>query len=373
MSYTLSNESVFYSGSVTNTNTCSLSTTVIISAYNRNSNIYAKVGTISGTTISWGSETLLVTAGKFTGSSQMCAISSSLFVLTYSNNSNSYPYTVACTVSGTTITVGTPVQVNNSALLCPPTICNMGADSFAIAYSRSGASYAVVGTISTRTITLGSASYFVAQNVLITQITRLSSTDFVVSYTDSYYHYLYQRSATISGKTITYGTLLTSLSYTSTCINVALSSTKYISFYTDGSNYLRSNVYSISSGTITLLTSQNLNSSSTTNVLSLGYNSSYGSIIYVIGGVAIVNLFNVDGLDNISISDSTNLNGGGLTDYINNYLLDSSTLIIGYQDTSNYSYGTSVIASIVLPLGKKINGIMISKWNGITPSKINSI
>jgi len=46
----------------------------------------------------------------------MCVLSASLFVVSYRKNSDTFQYAVACTVSGTTITAGSEVLMYGTAV-----------------------------------------------------------------------------------------------------------------------------------------------------------------------------------------------------------------------------------------------------------------
>ena len=84
------------------------------------SSIYAQVGTISGTTITLGTEVQISTATSANSSeyTQMASPATDVFVVRF-NSSSTVVGAVACTVSGTTPTAGTPIDNIGAIALGP--------------------------------------------------------------------------------------------------------------------------------------------------------------------------------------------------------------------------------------------------------------
>ena len=127
---------------------------------------YVRVGTISGTSISWGSRVLLKagTNGSAWGTKDHSVCYdpiSGKVLISYWNESNSdYPEVVVGTISGTSISLGTSVVVNSSGASTPPTmVYNAAAQKVVITYilnSNSTNAFSSLITISGTTPTLSS-------------------------------------------------------------------------------------------------------------------------------------------------------------------------------------------------------------------------
>ena len=79
--------------------------------------IHAKVGTVSGTTITWGAEQTIVSAGNPDQPDALYdTVNNKLIVLYRNAADNSRGYCAVCAISGTTITGGTPVAVTTGAI-----------------------------------------------------------------------------------------------------------------------------------------------------------------------------------------------------------------------------------------------------------------
>jgi hypothetical protein len=129
----------------------------------------AIVGTVSGTSISFGSPVTYATANssKF---STIAALSSTKIVIAYSDTPSSPPEdgeVIVGTVSGTSISFGSAVQYDASRVI-RHTIAALSDTKFVIAYcdDRIGNNYAtaIAGTVSGTSITLGSPVVFRPSN-----------------------------------------------------------------------------------------------------------------------------------------------------------------------------------------------------------------
>ena len=150
----------------------------------------AIVGTVSGTSITFGSEYVFNTAGLEWLEVAFDPNTSGKFVLTYQDAGNShYGTAVVGTVSGTSITFGTKsvyessVDAEHSSIAFDPNT----AGKFVVAYRGSlGKGTAIVGTVSGTSITFGSASVFNAGGTTFGRPTFDPNTvgKFIIAYTD---------------------------------------------------------------------------------------------------------------------------------------------------------------------------------------------
>ena len=156
---------VFSSASQTFTQTIydSSSGKVVILFYKNDTAISVIVGTVSGTSISFGS---IVSAGALPSQfdASGAAVGNSKIVIAYRNNSdNFHGYGVVGTISGTSISFGTAVEFENAIIDKPSVAYDSGNDKVVIAYrDRDNSNYgtAVVGTVSGTSISFGSAATF---------------------------------------------------------------------------------------------------------------------------------------------------------------------------------------------------------------------
>ena len=156
---------VFSSASQTFTETIydSSSGKVVILFYKNDTAISAIVGTVSGTSISFGS---IVSAGATPSQWYVsgAAVGSSKIVVAYRNNSDNYHgYGVVGTISGTSISFGSATEFENAAIEDVSVAYDSGNDKVVISYEDAGNSNygtAVVGTVSGTSISFGSAATF---------------------------------------------------------------------------------------------------------------------------------------------------------------------------------------------------------------------
>jgi len=137
----------------------------VVVAYKKSSDdrIYARIVTFNRLTPTVGTEQVISTAMNGSDWVNMCVLSASLFVVTYRKNSDTFQYAVACTVSGTTITAGTEVLMYGTAVAwwsaVSGSICKVSATSFMSLPVANAAldPIAIIWTISGTVITAGSS------------------------------------------------------------------------------------------------------------------------------------------------------------------------------------------------------------------------
>lgn len=187
---------------------------------------------------------------------QAVLIDTNKVFITHKPNGGTGLYCTVCTISGTTITVGTSTMISASSgsTYTGASTTVLEANKVFVVHSRSSYAYGVVCTISGTTITVGTdiqlstdsySNYYMAA-------TTLTSSKVFVSHRGS--SYLYGVVCTISGTTITIGTdiqLTTTTSTYSDANSIALDSSKVFVIY-PVSYKLTGAVCSISGTTITI-------------------------------------------------------------------------------------------------------------------------
>ncbi len=133
---------------------------VVIAYAGLSSNAYAVVGTVSGTSISFGSEVEIVSSNGDSFSA-IFDNNSNKVVIAYSDDGSSNQGTaVVGTVSGTSISFGTPVVFDSGQVSSTACTFDSSSNKVVISYvdfSNSNYGTAIVGTVSGTSISFGSA------------------------------------------------------------------------------------------------------------------------------------------------------------------------------------------------------------------------
>ena len=181
----------------------------VVAFYRNSSNAYSQVGTVSGTSISWGTAVVFGTANtndiKATFDSN-----SNKVVVSYADAGNSnYGTAIVGTVSGTSISFGSAV-VFETATWSQNSATFDSTNNKVVLVGRGVSSYgrAVVGTVSGTSISFGSGATFESATVSFTSCTFDSSSNkVVIAYADAG-NSTYGTAAigTVSGTSISFGT-----------------------------------------------------------------------------------------------------------------------------------------------------------------------
>lgn len=211
--------------------------------------------TQSGVTISAGTKVRFSGTVVASGLS-VAKLSTTSFVISYRNATDTYIYAVACTVSGTTITVGTPVKLSGTAGGASTSVLATSTTSGLCVYgdTTNNRVAAVAFTVSGTTITAGSVVATGMTGYSIPYITLHSSALVVVSCTIGATTYLVALS--ISGTTVTAGALITKSNSFGQCVNTSATEGYWIANTSTTANHAQVLIYrySISGTTITVAT-----------------------------------------------------------------------------------------------------------------------
>lgn len=147
------------------------------------------VGTVSGTDISFGSETVFESANTYYISATFDS-SNNKVVVAYADGGNSgYGTAVVGTVSGTSISFGTPVVFESASAGFASVVFDSSNNKVVIAYRDDGNSNygtAIVGTVSGTSISFGSAAVYHSTNSLANMIAFDSTNNkVVIAYKDN--------------------------------------------------------------------------------------------------------------------------------------------------------------------------------------------
>ena len=201
-----------YSGRYFSIDTLS-ETSVFISCRGTSTTLSAFVCTITGTTISVGTSKQLSSVTDSYRAISVRVLTANKVLVAHSYNTYKYLYGMICTISGTNITAGTDTQLS-TAKYTGVTISTAFLESTKvfIAHSRgsSSSSYltGVVCTISGTTITAGTSNELssATNSGKVISVVALSSTKVFIAYSSDSGVIIHSIVCTISGATITAGT-----------------------------------------------------------------------------------------------------------------------------------------------------------------------
>ena len=315
----------------------------------------AIVGTISGTNISFGSE-VVFDSGVIGGKTATYDAASQKVVISYTDASNSqYGTSIVGTVSGTSISFGSKTVFQSSTTVQIASTFDSASNKVVICYTNQGNSYygtAIVGTVSGTSISFGTAAVWNSNRSDFSSIAfDVSANKVVISYAsatgvpDNFGKAIV---GTISGTGISFGSsvVFESAQTEKTSIVYDANAEKVVIAYRDGGNsdYGTAIVGTVSGTSISFGTAvvfQSISSEgysatfdvSTGNVI-IAYREGSSGLGYVIAGTvsgtaisfATRLLYQNNGVDNISIA----------------YNSTEEKSVISYRSYTN-NYGTSIV------------------------------
>jgi len=315
----------------------------------------AIVGTVSGTSISFGTAVVFESA---TSDFISATFDSNLnkVVIAYRDHGNSYYGTaIVGTVSGTSISFGTAVVFNSatSSYISAPFDSNL--NKVVIAYTDSGNSNygtAIVGTVSGTSISFGTAVVFEsADSRYISATFDSSSNKVVIAYRDSGNSYYGTAIVgTVSGTSISFGTAVVFESANSGYISATFDSNlnKVVIAYRDAGNsgYGTAIVGTVSGTSISFGTAVVFESADSYD-MSATFDSSSNKVViaYRDGGNSYYGTAIVGTVSGTSISFGTAVVFESANSQAMSATFDSSSnkVVIAYRDYGNSNYGTSVV------------------------------
>ncbi len=246
----------------------------------------AIVGTVSGTSISFGTQVVFESGStKYTS----CAYDANAqkVVIAYSDSGNlSYGTAVVGTVSGTSISFGTPVTFNSSSSTFYTSCAyDASAQKVVISYRGVGSDgFAIVGTVSGTSITFGSAVEFETGNTNYTSaVYDASSQKIVIAYQDAGTSgYGTAIVGTVSGTSISFGSLVVFNAGNTVDISTAYDANSQkvvISFSNDGNSLYGTAVVGTVSGTSISFGTAVVFSSSNSRFTSASYDSNAQKVL----------------------------------------------------------------------------------------------
>ena len=354
---------VFESAAVFWTAVAYIGNSKVVVAYSDGGNSYrgtAVVGTVSGTSISFGTP-VTFDSNAINTTSAIYDSTNDKVVIAYSNGSDSNKGTcVVGTVSGTSISFGTPVVFDNSNLSFVSATYDSTNSKAVIAYRDTPDGYkgkAIVGTVSGTSISFGSVAVYESANQTTDVAATYDSTNqkVVIAYANNSKGKAVV--GTVSGTSISFGTAVEFQDDTITQSSATYDSTngKIVIAYrhNDSSNHGTAIIGTVSGTSISFGTAVVFNAAATGEI-SATYDSNIGKVVIAYGdegnstykaGTAIVGTVSGTSISFGSEVVFENAN----TDYIRT-AFDSANnqIVIVYDDNGNSSYGTAVVFSAVV-------------------------
>ena len=315
----------------------------------------AVVGTVSGNSISFGTPVVFESADSADFSAAFDSNSNKV-VISYSDLGNNYYGTaIVGTVSGTSISFGSPEVFESATIFYTSTAFDSNSNKVVIAYRDAGNSdygTAIVGTVSGTSISFGSAAVFETANSIYFSATFDSNSNKVVIAYQDYGNNNYGTAVvgTVSGTSISFGTPVvfngTRCSFNSATFDSNLN--KVVIAFQDSNNSDRGAAVvgtvsgtSISFGSPVVFESDGVSRVSATfdsnlNKVVIAYqnndNNNYGTaVVGTVSGTSI-------SFGSAIVFESANSNYIGAT-----FDSNSNKVVIAYQDVGNNSYGTAVV------------------------------
>jgi len=353
---------VFEAAFTTNTSaTYDANSNKIVIAYRDSGNSSygtAIVGTVSGTSISFGSPVVFQSSAVDKTVATYHAASQKIVIAYLDTPSGAYGTAVVGTVSGTSISFGAAVAFNSATTDWPSICYDANAQKVVIAYQDGGNSEygtAVVGTVSGTSISFGSEQVFesATANWLSTAYDA-NVQKVVIAYRDvGNSSYGTAVVGTVSGTSISFGSPVVFESANSFYIGATYESNaqKIVISYTDaGNSSYGTAIVGTVSGTSISFGSPVVFESASAAYSNPTYDSSSQKIVvaYRDGGNSNAGTIIVGTVSGTSISfSSPTVFESGQSNYTSPvYDANANKVVIAYQDGDNSSYGTAVVFAV---------------------------
>ncbi len=361
-------ESEFLSaGSATSNSVVALDSTKFVVAYSDGADAghgTARVGTVSGTDITFGAASEFLSAGSVSYIS-VTALSSTVFVVAYRDEADSNHGTAKVgTVSGTAITFGAETEFLSAGGVFYISAAALDSTKFVVAYSDQPDSFhgtAKVGTVSGTDITFGAEAEFNGTGSTVNNsVTALSSTVFVVAYTDGVaFDHGRAKVGTVSGTDITFGAVsdFNSAGTTSNISVAALSSTVFVVAYRDeaDSNHGTAKVGTVSGTAITFgAEAEFLSADGATAISAAALSSTVFVVSYTDQADSNHGTSKVGTVSGTAVTfgaETEFLSANGATDN-SIAALSTTTTVVAYRDAADSGHGTAKVGP--LPAGASL-------------------
>ena len=327
----------------------------------------SRVGTVSGNTITISSTVSTYNAGSTEDTQAVFNPDQGVFLVIYKDNANSTrPTGVVGTISGTSISFGSETTLDTNSTSYPAITYNTTTSSYVMVYNKSSITqqtYYQMPTTSGTTVTAGTPTLMTLNGSTTSQVkyTTLSSdnvsnTVFLVFANEYDSNHAHAIAATISGSTLTFGTEVEFSANTTYGIGAVYDTDakKLVVSYADTSQYGVVVAASVSGTTLTFGSPTTFRSALTGNLVNV-YDSSHkrvftsyaenntgyaGAVVYA---AESTNASSFIGITGQAISDTAT----GNVDMLGGINSQQTSLVIGskYYVQDNGTLGTTVTST----------------------------
>ena len=339
----------------------------------------SRVGTVSGTNISFGTEVTFETAGD-THRPSASYVSDGKAVLCFTADIGSGKIGKAriASISGTDVSFGTAVTfISNAAEYISTSY--IGSDKFLVSYRNAASSdrgEAIVGTISGTNVSFGSAANFTSSSSIYISSASVGNNQVVIAYVGGSPYYGQSVVATISGTSVTFGTVVvfnssSTTAQESTSVISRADGTAQISYVDVGgspANHGKTISGTVSGTAIAFGTPLVFAAASTRDVSSayIGNDKQVISFRDNANGGAGTAVVNQIGSTNLTAENYVGMSGGvvqitgtaggtgsetvfeaATSRYVASaYDTNANRVVIAYADVGNSSYGTAIVGTV---------------------------
>jgi hypothetical protein len=315
----------------------------------------ASVGTVSGDSISFGTPVVFFSAGMSEPQATYDSVAGKV-VVAYKKSAGGLAASVG-TVSGTSITFGSSTQIDGDSLLNKlDCVYDVASEKVVIAYPDSGTSNhgkAVVGTVSGTSISFGTAVTFQSSTVInINLAYDAASQKTVVVYTKTSNNRGTANVGTVSGTSISFGSAVEFETGSTQNLAVAYdaSQEKVLIGFRDGndSDQGKAVVGAVSGTSISFGTAAIFNAALTTQIRA-AYNSSAQKVVFSYRDGSTAASAIPATISGTSVSFSTESTFNATHEPAGSamvYDTAANRIVITYKDEGNSSYGTSLTMTL---------------------------
>jgi len=313
------------------------------------------VATVSGTSISFGTPVVFESASSGDTASAFDPVNNKVVIAYKNGQSPYYGKAIVATISGTSVSFGSSATTNANTTYYSGIAYDSINNKFVVAYSDGGngqAGTARVGTVSGTSISFGTAVVFNStRSDYLPTVFDSANGKVVIAYRDVGAS-LYGEAVvgTVSGTSISFGTPVVFESARSDYISLAYdsSSNKVVAFYADGgdSYYGKGIVGTVSGSSISFGTPTTFENADTRyTAASFDSNANKTVVLYQDYGNSSYGTYAVGTVSGTSISFATPVVYNAATTRYSGINFDSTTntMVIGYENQGNSSYGTGVV------------------------------
>ena len=331
---------------------------VVISYRDQGNSNYgtAVVGTVSGTSISFGTPVVFESASIYFTSTAYDSTNQKVIIAYSDNGNNQYGTAIVGTVSGTSISFGSPVVFESATSNSIVSTYDSSNGKVVIAYQDAGNSFygtAVVGTVSGTSISFGSPTLFESTGSAsyISATFDSSNGKVVIAYANwGNSGYGTAIVGTVSGTSISFGSkgvFNTAATYWISATFDSSNNKVVIAYYDGGNNNYGTAIVGTVSGTSISFGSEVVFESATTREIKATFDSSNGKVViaYSDGGNSDYGTAIVGTVSGTSISFGSPVIFNTHTIYNATITFDSTNnrSVIAYRDLGNSQYGTAAV------------------------------